>query len=98
MTSKPSVLYWQPGTIALLHALRGWREEGGPAGFFTMDAGPNVHVIAQRKDAAALQAKILAVAGVQETILCGIGRGARIIDDDLHPYGFESERIETNGQ
>jgi diphosphomevalonate decarboxylase len=96
MTSKPSVLYWQPGTIALLHALRSWREEGGPTGYFTMDAGPNVHVIAQRKDADALQEKIMAVEGVQEILLCGVGPGARIIDDDLHPYGYENRHKEID--
>jgi diphosphomevalonate decarboxylase len=88
MTSRPSVLYWQPGTIALMHALRSWREEGGPVGYFTMDAGPNVHVIAQKKDAQALQERILNVEGVQETLLCGVGAGARIIDSDLHPFGI----------
>ena len=96
MTSKPSVLYWQPGTIALIHALRRWRAEGGPIGYFTMDAGPNVHVIARRHDAATLQEKILAVEGVQETLLCGVGPGARIMDDDLQLYGYKSRRKETD--
>ena len=96
MSSKPSVLYWQPGTIDLMHALRRWREEGGPVGYFTMDAGPNVHVITQRKHAAALQEKIMNVEGVQDTLLCGIGAGARIIDSDLHPYGYGDSRKELN--
>ena len=96
MTSRPSVLYWQPGTIGLMHALRRWRVEGGPEGYFTMDAGPNVHVIAQRKDAAALQEIILNVEGVQDTLLCGIGSRARIIDSDLHPFGYGNSHKERN--
>ena len=96
MTSRPSVLYWQSGTIALMHALRRWREAGGPVGYFTMDAGPNVHVIAQRKQAASLQEKILNVEGVQDTLLYGIGAGARIIDSVLHPFGYGDSRIERN--
>jgi diphosphomevalonate decarboxylase len=88
MTSRPSVLYWQPGTIALMHALCRCRDEGGPVGYFTLDAGPNVHVIAERKDADALQERILNVEGVHDTLLCGIGAGARIIDSDLHPFGL----------
>src|SRR5581483_2568347 len=28
MTSRPSLLYWSPGTVAGLHAVRAWREEG----------------------------------------------------------------------
>ena len=96
ITSRPSVHYWQPGTIALMHALRSWREEGGPVGYFTMDAGPNVHVIAQRKHAAALQERILKVESVQDTLLCGIGAGARIIDSDLHPFGYGDSHKERS--
>ena len=71
-----------------MHALRRWREVGGPVGYFTLDAGPNVQVIPERKDADALQGRILNVEGVRDTLLCGIGAGARIIDSDFHPFGF----------
>jgi len=71
-----------------MHALCRCRDEGGPVGYFTLDAGPNVHVIAERKDADALQERILNVEGVHDTLLCGIGAGARIIDSDLHPFGL----------
>jgi diphosphomevalonate decarboxylase len=73
MTSTPSVLYWLPGTIGVMHALRRWRQDGGPVGYFTMDAGPNVHVIAERAHAVRLEARLLAVDGVESTILCGVG-------------------------
>ncbi|NCF65290.1 MAG: diphosphomevalonate decarboxylase [Chloroflexi bacterium] len=98
MSSRPSVLYWQPGTVALMQALRRWRDDGGPVGYFTMDAGPNVHVIAQRKHAAALQEKILNVQGVQDTLFCGIGSAARIIDSDLHPFGYGDSHVASLGK
>ena len=44
--------------------------------------------------ASALQEKIMNVEGVQDTLLCGIGAGARIIDSDLHPYGYGASRKE----
>jgi len=44
MTSKPPVLYWQPATVAVMRAVHSWRRDGLPV-FFTIDAGPNVHVI-----------------------------------------------------
>jgi len=44
MTSIPSLLYWQPVTLELIHAVRGWRESGMPV-CYTIDAGPNVHVL-----------------------------------------------------
>jgi diphosphomevalonate decarboxylase len=81
-----------------MHALRRWRKVGGPVGYFTMDAGPNVHVIAQRKHSAALQKEILNVEGVQNTLLCGIGAGAKIIDSDLHPFGYGDSHKDRNLQ
>lgn len=44
MTSQPQLFYWQPQTIALMQAVREWRAAGLPA-FYTIDAGPNVHII-----------------------------------------------------
>jgi len=43
MTSRPALLYWLPETLALMRRVRQWREEGIPT-YFTIDAGPNVHV------------------------------------------------------
>jgi diphosphomevalonate decarboxylase len=44
MTSNPPLLYWQPPTIAIMHAVRSWRKSGLPV-CYTIDAGPNVHII-----------------------------------------------------
>ncbi len=50
MTGRPSLLYWQPATLALLLQVRAWRD-GGLNVFFTLDAGPNVHLICEGRDA-----------------------------------------------
>ncbi len=47
MTSTPSLLYWQGGTVEVMQAARRWREEEGIPVFFTIDAGPNVHLICE---------------------------------------------------
>jgi diphosphomevalonate decarboxylase len=39
--------YWEPATLALIHAVQGWRRQGVPV-FLTIDAGPNVHLICER--------------------------------------------------
>ena len=44
MAARPSVLYWQPATVAVLQAVWAARAEGIPV-FFTMDAGPNVKLL-----------------------------------------------------
>ncbi len=43
-TSTPALLYWQPGTIEIIQAVQTWRKAGLPV-CYTIDAGPNVHVL-----------------------------------------------------
>ena len=81
MTSTPSILYWQAGTLNVLHAVRRWRQEqGGPVAYFTMDAGPNVHVIAERATVPALLSRLRQFEGVQDTLVCAVGQEARLLD------------------
>ncbi len=56
-TSWPPLLYWQPGTVACLHAVHGLRDEGVSA-WATMDAGPQVKVLCAPADAAAVEAAL----------------------------------------
>ena len=44
ITSTPSLLYWQPATVEVMHAVQCWRTEGIPV-CYTIDAGPNIHVL-----------------------------------------------------
>ena len=46
MTSTPPLFYWEPITLAIMRAVRQWREEGLPV-CFTVDAGPNVHCLCE---------------------------------------------------
>lgn len=79
MTAQPPTLYWQPGTLAVMQALARWRDEG-LLGYFTIDAGPNVHVICAQHDAAEMEHRLQALPEVQFTITNGPGAGARIVD------------------
>lgn len=82
MTSKPSILYWGPGSLEIMHALRLWRAQGGPVGYFTIDAGPNIHVIAERHQADRLLEQLQALPHVERCILCGIGGAAQPIANE----------------
>jgi len=82
MTASPCALYWQPATLAVMHALRTWREQGLLA-YYTMDAGPNVHVITSGADAQEVAERLRAVPGVLRTLLCRPGPSARTTDDHL---------------
>ncbi len=79
MTSQPSLLYWEPGTVAVMHAVRRWRQEGIPA-YFTIDAGPNVHIITEPAHVTALQDRLRELPFVQDVIVCYTGAGARLLD------------------
>ncbi len=50
MTSNPPLYYWRPGSLAIMQAVKTWQTEGLPV-TFTLDAGPNVHLITTRASA-----------------------------------------------
>lgn len=78
MTSRPSLIYWLPETVALIHWVQARRQAGIPA-YFTIDAGPNVHILTLSPYRDALQADLLALPGVQTVIPCRPGPEARLI-------------------
>ena len=49
MTSHPPLFYWQPGSLGLMKAVKAWQAEGLSV-TYTLDAGPNVHVITTTQD------------------------------------------------
>jgi len=44
MTSDPPLFYWHPGSLAIMKAVKEWQKQDIPV-TYTLDAGPNVHVI-----------------------------------------------------
>lgn len=56
-TAEPPLLYWQPATVALLHAVWALRAQGVSA-WVTMDAGPQVKVLCLPADVPAVTAAL----------------------------------------
>lgn len=79
MTTVPPTFYWNAGTLAVMHALLRWREQGLPA-YFTMDAGANVHVICSALDAPDVERRLRELPEVQWTIANGPAPGARLVE------------------
>lgn len=79
MTSQPQLLYWEPATIEIMHAVRRWRSEGLPA-FYTIDAGPNVHIITLEDYRSQVIEKINQLASVATILTSKPGYGVRFID------------------
>jgi diphosphomevalonate decarboxylase len=80
MTSTPPLLYWQPGTVAILHAVREWRASGTPV-CYTIDAGPNVHVLCPEAHAVWVENQLGQIPGVLRVISARPGEGARVIEE-----------------
>jgi diphosphomevalonate decarboxylase len=79
IAARPSVIYWQPTTLALLAAVRDLRATG-LAAWATMDAGPHVKVLTTAADAPAVASALRAVDGVT-TSISSAGGPAEIIKE-----------------
>ncbi|OGQ88367.1 MAG: diphosphomevalonate decarboxylase [Deltaproteobacteria bacterium RIFOXYA12_FULL_58_15] len=79
LAAKPGLLYWNAATVALIHAVREGRSSG-IAMFFTIDAGPQVKVFCEAKDATTVARIIEGVDGVARVIRTSIGPGAVLLD------------------
>jgi diphosphomevalonate decarboxylase len=82
-TGSPSLLYWQPGTLEVIQAVRRWRDEEGLAAYFTIDAGPNVHVLCAAEDAPTVQAHLAALPSVVDVLVSRPGPAPYAVTDHL---------------
>ncbi len=80
MTSHPPLFYWQPASLALMKLVPQWRKAGLPA-CYTLDAGPNVHIICLASSAPAIESRLAEVPGVLRTIQAPPGGPAHLIED-----------------
>jgi diphosphomevalonate decarboxylase len=78
MTSTPGLLYWEPATITIMKAVPVWRQEGIPV-CYTLDAGPNVHVIVQSSYVSAVKSKLLELPGIENILVAPVGGAAVIV-------------------
>jgi diphosphomevalonate decarboxylase len=82
-TGTPSLLYWQPGTLEVLQAVRRWRVEEAINAYFTIDAGPNVHVLCAAADAPAIQAHLSALPSVVDVLVSRPGPAPFAVTEHL---------------
>jgi diphosphomevalonate decarboxylase len=75
-SAQPAVIYMQPATVAVLHAVRALRAKGIPA-WATMDAGPNVKVLTTPQAAHQVEATLLQHVKTVHTL--SVGGPARLI-------------------
>ena len=80
MTSSPALVYWQPATLTVLHAVAEWRRQGAGV-CATVDAGPNVHCLCAPGEAAAIKPRLQDLPGVDLVLECQPGEAARLLPD-----------------
>lgn len=82
MTTRPSIIYWAPGTLEVIHKIMDLQDEGMKA-YFTIDGGPKVKVICLEKDVPKLKQILGALESVHEIIECKPGTGPRVVNTHL---------------
>ncbi|NPA27178.1 MAG: diphosphomevalonate decarboxylase [Chloroflexi bacterium] len=87
-TSTPPLLYWTPASVRVMQHVRAWRGQGQPVAY-TLDAGPNVHVLCPADDAANVATALAEVPGVQRVLIARVGGPARLLPPEqaLSPKG-----------
>jgi len=80
MTSHPALYYWRGATMEVINSVRGWREQGIPCAF-TIDAGPNVHVVCPADTAERVENQLREIPGVESVLVSGVGGAARLLVD-----------------
>ncbi|MFZ6029281.1 MAG: diphosphomevalonate decarboxylase [Chloroflexota bacterium] len=78
LTSTPPLLYWQAATLAVMHAVQDWHRQGLPV-CYTIDAGPNVHVLCPAEAAPRVAAQLAEIPGVEKALTATPGGPARLV-------------------
>jgi diphosphomevalonate decarboxylase len=86
MSSRPAIFYWTPATLRVLAVVRFLRASGVPAAY-TIDAGPNVHVICPVAVEAEVARALAAVEGVDRVIRDRVGEGPYLVRESGNGEG-----------
>jgi diphosphomevalonate decarboxylase len=81
MTAEPPLFYWHPQSLAIMQAVKDWQSAGLTV-TYTLDAGPNVHVICPQEVLGEVLSRLRQFPGVLD-ILKGEPAGpARLLTND----------------
>jgi diphosphomevalonate decarboxylase len=78
MTSTPALHYWKSASLEVMNQVRAWRAEGLSA-CYTVDAGPNVHVICPEEHTPIIDRRLRDIPGVQNVLVARAGGAAQIV-------------------
>lgn len=78
MTQNPPLFYWEGPSIDLMKRVTELRADGVPC-FYTLDAGPNVHVICPESSVSQVREMLLSAPGVEQVLSSGPGGKAYLL-------------------
>ena len=78
MTSSPALVYLEPATISIIKAIPEWRHEGIPV-CYTLDAGPNVHVICEKAYVDSVKDHLNSMNGIEKVLVAPVGGGTELV-------------------
>ena len=79
MTCSPALHYWQSASMTVMQSVREWRAEGLPVAY-TVDAGPNVHVLCPSGVRAEAEARLRKLPGVENILVAKVGGPAQLVE------------------
>lgn len=79
MTSDPPLFYWNPASIDLMKRVQSWRDEGLPV-CYTLDAGPNVHVLCLSEALSEVKLRLQEISAVEQILVARPGGAASLLD------------------
>lgn len=82
IATTPPVIYWNAGTLDIIHAVMDWRDEGLPC-YFTIDGGPQVKILCLERDAKEIARRIRAFPNIEDVIITRPGQGVKITKEHL---------------
>jgi diphosphomevalonate decarboxylase len=81
MTSSPSVILLKPASVEIILKVKEWREKNGIPITFTIDAGPNIHLLYPLSVKEVVQDFIENILWPQKSVIHDeMGEGATLID------------------
>lgn len=82
MTSNPPIFYWLGGTMSIINEV--YRLQSlGVSVYFTIDAGPNVHLLCEEGTVEFLQQNFSTYPFIQQIFVAKAGKGARYSEEHL---------------
>ena len=87
MTSRPSYMLIKPNTVAMIELIREFRNTENVPVFFTLDAGPNPHVIYFNESRKVVEDELLpklsALCENERIIMDEIGKGPKVLESSF---------------